>query len=91
MLLQKGHLSPWKQQKWGRGARPSWCHFKVTVGQETPGGQIKVRKPQSGPSPPNSKPAQEAVLAGEGDASSSGHCLEARGITCLLINTRLQR
>lgn len=36
-MLQKGHLSPWKQQKWGRGARPSWCHFKVTVGQETPG------------------------------------------------------
>ena len=23
LMLQKGHLSPWKQQKWGRGARPS--------------------------------------------------------------------
>lgn len=37
MLLLKGHLSPWKQQKWGKGADPSWCHFKVTVGQETRG------------------------------------------------------
>lgn len=34
---RKGHLSPWKQQTWGKGARLSWCHFKVIVGQETPG------------------------------------------------------
>lgn len=72
MLLLKGHLSPWKQQEWGRGAGPSWCHFKVTVGQETQ----EADKCQGVPSP--SSPHLRACLGG----TSSGHRLEA-GVSLL--------
>ena len=52
-----GHLSPWKQQKWGRGAGPSWCHFKVTVEPEPPGAD-KFQGPPCPASPSISKPTQ---------------------------------
>lgn len=82
MLLLKGHLSPWKQWEWGRGAGPSWCHFKVTAGQET-----QAYKCQGVLSP--SSPHLRACL-GRGyqlkeGASSQGTIWRLRGIAPLLI------
>ena len=67
----------------GEGSQPGWCHFKVTVGQETPEAD-KCQGVRSPSLPPDSDLPPGRRQLGTG-ASSSGHYLEAGGIPSLLI------